>query len=64
MAEAEAATALLRSNESKTMLKMYLPLATIVAIKMLSLPRQYYQTSERPRNTTYHMYCIRIRPLD
>lgn len=63
MAEAEAATALLSSNENKTMLKIYLPLVTLVAIKMLSPPRQYYQTSERPRNTTYYMYCIRIRPL-
>jgi hypothetical protein len=64
MAEAEAATALLSSNENKTMLKMNLPMVTIVANVMLNLPRQYYPILERPRNTTYYMYCIRIRPLD
>jgi hypothetical protein len=64
MAEAEAATALLSSNENKTMLKIDLPMLTILATEMLNLPRQCYPTIKRLRNTTYYMYCIRIRLID
>jgi hypothetical protein len=64
MAEAEAATALLSSNENNTMLMIDLSLVTVVATTILNLPRQCYPTLERPRNTTCYMYYIRMRPID